>query len=53
MPALTKRLAAVGRMVCTNYIMHTVLCGLIFYGHGLGLIGQVERAGQLLIVLGI
>lgn len=52
-PALTTRLAAVGRMAFSNYIMHTVLCGLIFYGHGLGLIGQVERAGQLLIVLGI
>lgn len=50
---LTSRLAAVGRMAFTNYIMHTVLCGLIFYGHGLGLIGNVERAGQLLIVLGI
>ncbi|TFH74689.1 DUF418 domain-containing protein [Gammaproteobacteria bacterium LSUCC0112] len=52
-PALTTRLAAVGRMAFSNYIMHTVLCGLIFYGHGLGLIGQVERAGQLLIVFGI
>lgn len=52
-PALTNRLAAVGRMAFSNYIMHTLLCGLIFYGHGLGLIGQVERAGQLLIVLGI
>lgn len=50
---LTNRLAAVGRMAFTNYIMHTLLCGLIFYGHGLGLIGNVERAGQLLIVLGI
>lgn len=52
-PALTKRLAAVGRMAFSNYIMHTVLCGLIFYGHGLGLIGEFDRAGQLLIVLGI
>jgi uncharacterized protein len=51
--ALTDRLAAVGRMAFSNYILHTLLCGLIFYGHGLGLIGQVERAGQLLIVLGI
>jgi len=51
--ALTNRLAAVGRMAFSNYILHTLLCGLIFYGHGLGLIGQVERAGQVLIVLGI
>lgn len=52
-PALTTRLAAVGRMAFSNYIMHTLICGLIFYGHGLGLMGQVERAGQVLIVLGI
>ena len=52
-PALTNCLAAVGRMAFSNYIMHTVLCGLIFYGHGLGLMGEIERAGQLLIVLGI
>ena len=51
--SLTTRLAAVGRMAFTNYIMHTVLCGLIFYGHGLGLMGQIERAWQLLIVLAI
>lgn len=50
---LTDRLAATGRMAFTNYIMQTVICGLIFYGHGLGLFGQVERWGQLLIVLGI
>ncbi len=52
-PALTNRLAAVGRMAFSNYIMHTLICGLIFYGHGLGLMGEIERAGQLLIVLGI
>ncbi|MDO9519304.1 MAG: DUF418 domain-containing protein [Pseudohongiella sp.] len=51
--ALTNRLAAVGRMAFTNYIMHTLLCGLIFYGHGLGLFGQMERAGQVLVVMGI
>jgi uncharacterized protein len=33
--------------------MQTLLCGLIFYGHGLGLFGQVERAGQVLIVIAI
>jgi len=49
--AVTDRLAAVGRMAFTNYIMQTVLCGLIFYGHGLGWFGDVSRAGQLAIVL--
>lgn len=48
---LTRRLAAVGRMAFTNYIMHTVVCTTVFYGHGLGLIGKVSRVGQLAIVL--
>ncbi len=32
--------APVGRMALTNYIMQTVICTTIFYGYGLGLIGQ-------------
>jgi uncharacterized protein len=46
-------LKAVGRMAFTNYILETVLCTTIFYGHGLGLFGSVDRLGQLLLVLGI
>lgn len=48
---LTRRLAAVGRMAFTNYILDTVLCTTIFYGHGLGLFGRVERVWQFAIVL--
>ena len=44
-------LAAVGRMAFTNYILQTVLVTFVFYGHGLGLFGKVERIGQLGIVL--
>jgi uncharacterized protein len=50
---LTKRLAAVGRMAFTNYILHTVICTSIFYGYGLGLFGKVERVWQFVIVLAI
>lgn len=50
---LTRRLAAVGRMAFSNYIFHTVVATTIFYGHGLGLFGSVERTGQVAIVLGI
>ena len=46
-------IAAVGRMALTNYLMQTVICTTIFYGHGLGLFGRVDRAGQLAIVMGI
>lgn len=45
--------AAVGRTALSNYLFQTVAATLIFYGHGLGLFGQVARTGQLLIVLGI
>jgi uncharacterized protein len=44
-------LTAVGRMAFTNYLLQTVICTLIFYGHGFGFFGQLERKIQLLIVL--
>jgi uncharacterized protein len=53
LPWLTTRLAAVGQMAFTNYILHSVLCTTIFYGHGLGWFGYVERTGQLATVLGV
>ena len=46
-------LAAVGRMALTNYLSHSVICGLVFYGYGLGLIGQVRHAAAFALVLAI
>jgi uncharacterized protein len=51
--ALTGRLAAVGRMALTNYVMQTLICTTLFYGRGLGLFGEVERVGQIGIVFAI
>jgi uncharacterized protein len=48
----TRPLAAVGRLAFTNYLLQTLICTTIFYGHGLGLFGSVERAPALLLVLG-
>lgn len=48
---ITRRLAAVGRMAFSNYIFHTIVCTTLFYGHGFGLFGKVERSGQFAIVL--
>ena len=53
MRALTSRLAAVGRTAFTNYILQTILATLIFYGHGLGLFGSVQRTAQAAIVIAI
>ena len=50
---ITGRLAAVGRMAFTNYIMQTVICTTVFYGHGFGLFGSMERVGQFAVVVGV
>ena len=49
----TNAFAAVGRMALTNYLLQTIIATLIFYGHGFGRFGHVERTGQLLITLAI
>jgi uncharacterized protein len=51
--AVTRPLAAVGQMALTNYLLQTFICTTIFYGHGLGMFGKVERIGQIGIVLAI
>jgi uncharacterized protein len=48
-----RSLEAVGRMALTNYLLQSVICTTIFYGHGLGLFGRVDRAAQLAIVIAI
>lgn len=50
LPFLKSSWAAVGQMALSNYLMQTLICTFIFYGHGLGLFGKVERTGQILIV---
>jgi uncharacterized protein len=53
-PAWQRRLrhfVPVGRMALTNYLMQTVLCLLVFYGYGAGLIGHVSSAVALTIAL--
>ena len=50
---LTRPFAAVGQTALTNYLLQTVLCTTIFYGHGLGWFGSVDRLGQLGVVAGV
>jgi len=47
------RLAAVGRMALTNYLMQSLVMTTIFYGYGLGLYGQVPRFWQQLFVVAL
>jgi uncharacterized protein len=52
-PGLGQRMAAVGQMALTNYLMQTVICTMLFYGQGLAWFGHLERAAQLGVVLAI
>ncbi|MEC7553165.1 MAG: DUF418 domain-containing protein [Pseudomonadota bacterium] len=47
------RLAAVGRMALTNYLMHSLICLFIFTGAGFGLVNQLARWQLYGIVLAI
>jgi uncharacterized protein len=49
---LTERLAAVGRMALTNYLMQSILCTTLFEGWGFGLFGMLDRT-QLLGVVAV
>ncbi|MFP4440355.1 MAG: DUF418 domain-containing protein [Chloroflexaceae bacterium] len=46
-------LAAVGRTALSNYLLQTLVCTTIFYGYGLGLMGQVGPALGLLLSITI
>jgi len=41
----------VGSLAFTNYILETAIFTAIFYGHGLGFFGSMNRLNQLLLVL--
>lgn len=48
---LQTRLQAVGRMAFTNYIGMSVVCTLIYYGHGFGLFATMDRLQTSIVVI--
>lgn len=48
-----QRFADVGKMALSTYLMQSIIMGFIFYGHGLGLFGEIERSIQGIFVLGM
>ncbi len=50
---LANALKSVGQMAFTNYLMQTVICTTIFYGHGFGWYGHLERIEQFGVVLAV
>ncbi len=53
LPSTRMRLAAVGRMALTNYLMHSLIALVIFTGAGFALVGTLERWMLYVMVLGI
>lgn len=45
------RLAAVGRMAFSNYLLQTLLCTTFFYGYAFGMFNSIERVYFPLIIL--
>jgi uncharacterized protein len=43
--------SAVGRLALSNYLLQTIICTTIFYGHGLGFFAKANRIEQIIIVL--
>jgi uncharacterized protein len=50
---IVSRLRAVGRTAFSCYILQTVICTTIFYGHGLGLFGMFDRFLQLMLTIAV
>ncbi len=50
---LFRRLEAVGRMAFTNYIMHSAICTLFFFGYGLNYYGGFELYRLSYVVVAI
>jgi uncharacterized protein len=51
--AVFRPLADVGRMSLTNYLLQTLICTTLFYGHGMALFMSFDAVGRLALVLGI
>ena len=51
MRGLVRRLTSVGRTAFSCYILETLICTTVFYGHGLGLFGTFDRLQQLMLTV--
>lgn len=52
-PRLFNSLIAVGQMAFTNYIMHSVICTLFFFGYGLNYYGELQYYQIYFVALAI
>jgi uncharacterized protein len=49
----TLMLAAVGRTALSNYLLQTLIATTLFYGHGFGLFGRLNRSSLVWVVLAV
>jgi uncharacterized protein len=50
---LRRRLEAVGRTAFSCYILQSVICTTVFYGHGLGLFGTLDRLQLVAVAVSV
>jgi uncharacterized protein len=50
---LQRRLAAVGQMALSNYVTHSIVAAVLFYGFGFGLYGHLARHQLYYVVFSI
>jgi uncharacterized protein len=50
---LKRSIAAVGKMALTNYIMHSLICMIIFTGVGFGMFGKLQRYELYFVVFAV
>jgi uncharacterized protein len=50
---LQSRLSAVGQTAFSNYILHSLIYGFVFYGYGLALFNRLQRYQLYFVVLGM
>jgi uncharacterized protein len=50
---VSRALAPMGRMALSNYLLQSLVCGFVFFGYGLGLIGHLGPFAVLLVAFAI
>lgn len=53
MQRLFGKLAPLGRMALSNYLAHSIICTLVFYGYGLGYYQQLPRVWHIPFALAL
>lgn len=53
LPFIQAPLAAVGRTALSNYMLQSLICTSVFYGHGLGWFGYLSRVELWGVVIGV